>query len=64
MIGSPIADARRNFHCYSVVMAGDGIDRQQIAWKDLIVVGPRADPHLLNCYGVILLNRLWPRLSA
>jgi tungstate transport system substrate-binding protein len=24
--------------------AGDGIDRQQIAWNDFVVVGPRSDP--------------------
>ena len=26
------------------ITAGDGIDRQQIAWNDFIVVGPRSDP--------------------
>jgi tungstate transport system substrate-binding protein len=26
------------------IAAGDGVDRRQIAWNDLIVVGPRSDP--------------------
>jgi tungstate transport system substrate-binding protein len=26
------------------IVAGDGVDRRQIAWNDFIVVGPRSDP--------------------
>jgi tungstate transport system substrate-binding protein len=32
-------DAEQKF-----IAAGDGIERQQIAWNDFIVVGPRSDP--------------------
>jgi tungstate transport system substrate-binding protein len=36
------------------IAAGDGIDRQQIAWNDFIVVGPRSDPaHIAGTHDAV-----------
>jgi tungstate transport system substrate-binding protein len=36
------------------IAAGDGIDRQQIAWNDFIVVGPRSDPaHIADTHDAV-----------
>jgi tungstate transport system substrate-binding protein len=36
------------------IAVGDGIDRQQIAWNDFIVVGPRSDPaHIASTHDAV-----------
>jgi tungstate transport system substrate-binding protein len=36
------------------IVAGDGIDRRQIAWNDFIVVGPRSDPaHIAGTHDAV-----------
>jgi len=36
------------------IAAGDGIERQQIAWNDFIVVGPRSDPaHVASTHDAV-----------
>jgi hypothetical protein len=41
------------------IAAGDGIDRQQIAWNGFIVVGPRADPaHIAGTHDAVAALKL------
>jgi len=41
------------------IAAGDGIDRQQIAWNDFIAVGPRAEPaHIAGTHDAVAALKL------
>src|SRR5262249_27947776 len=47
------------------VADGDGIDRQQIAWNDFIVVGPRSDPaHIAGTHDAVAALKVTARAKA